>query len=54
MLTPGRYVGFADVDDEPFGEKMARLAGKLRVQFTKSSGLEREIEDNLQELGYGV
>lgn len=32
MLTPGRYVGAAEVedDDEPFEEKMKRLVAQLR------------------------
>jgi len=31
VLTPGRYVGFAEVDDdgEPFEEKMKRLMTAL-------------------------
>src|SRR5215213_6132181 len=37
VLTPGRYVGAADVDDdgEPFAEKMERLTGTLREQFAE-------------------
>jgi type I restriction enzyme M protein len=42
VLTPGRYVGAADVEDdgEPFEEKMARLVGELEGQFRESARLE--------------
>jgi len=54
VLTPGRYVGAADVDDdgEPFAEKMARLTATLREQFAESERLQRIIEENLRRLGY--
>ena len=55
VLTPGRYVGTPDVEDdgEPFEEKMARLTAELQEQFAESARLEAEIRKNLQELGYG-
>lgn len=45
VLTPGRYVGAEDVEDdgEPFEEKMARLTGVLRAQFLESSQLQDQI-----------
>jgi type I restriction enzyme M protein len=54
VLTPGRYVGAADVEDdgEPFVEKMERLTGELFAQFTEARGLENRIRDNLRGLGY--
>ncbi|AEH61276.1 Site-specific DNA-methyltransferase (adenine-specific) [Methanosalsum zhilinae DSM 4017] len=54
VLTPGRYVGFADEeeDDEPFEEKMERLTSQLSEQFKKSNELEDKIRDNLREIGY--
>lgn len=54
VLTPGRYVGAADVeeDNEPFSEKMARLTTLLQVQFRESGRLEVEIKKNLAGLGY--
>lgn len=54
VLTPGRYVGAADVDDdgEPFAEKMARLTATLRAQFAEGERLQRIIEENLRRLGY--
>ena len=54
VLTPGRYVGAADAEDdgEPFAEKMARLVGDLRNQFAESARLEAAISENLAGLGY--
>ena len=49
MLTPGRYVGAAEAEDdgEPFDEKMKRLTTELREQFAESVRLEEEIRANL-------
>lgn len=54
VLTPGRYVGAADVEDDgvPFAEKMATLTEKLSEQFAESAKLEAEIKKNLAGLGY--
>ncbi|EJS2611805.1 type I restriction-modification system subunit M [Vibrio alginolyticus] len=54
VLTPGRYVGAADEEDDgiPFGEKMATLTEKLSEQFAESAKLEKEIKKNLAGLGY--
>jgi type I restriction enzyme M protein len=54
VLTPGRYVGAADVeeDPEPFEEKMKRLTSTLFAQFEEGKKLEREIRKNLTGLGY--
>lgn len=54
ILTPGRYVGIADAeeDDEPFEEKMTRLTAELSRMFTKSHELEKQIKKNLEGLGY--
>ena len=54
VLTPGRYVGAADEEDDgiPFAEKMATLTEKLSGQFAESSKLEAEIKKNLAGLGY--
>lgn len=56
ILTPGRYVGIEDVEDdgEPFEEKMTRLTGELAEQFSKSRDLEDEIRKNLRGIGYGI
>jgi type I restriction enzyme M protein len=55
VLTPGRYVGAADTedDDEPFEEKMHRLTKQLDGQFRESATLETEIRKTLEVLGYG-
>jgi type I restriction enzyme M protein len=54
VLTPGRYVGAADVEDdgEPFDEKMARLAKTLGEQFAESARLEKKIRGNLGKVGF--
>lgn len=55
VLTPGRYVGAAEVEDdgEPFEEKMPRLVKELTEQFAESARLEAAIRSNLEGLGYG-
>jgi type I restriction enzyme M protein len=55
VLTPGRYVGAEDVEDdgEVFEEKMQRLTATLSEQFAESARLESTIRANLQELGIG-
>ncbi|MGP9810991.1 class I SAM-dependent DNA methyltransferase [Rhodopseudomonas sp. NSM] len=55
VLTPGRYVGAAaaEEDDEPFADKMARLAKTLREQQKEGAKLDAAISANLRELGYG-
>ncbi len=54
VLTPGRYVGAADVEDdgEPFEVKMPKLVAKLEEQFKESSRLEKAIRHNLKGLGF--
>ncbi|EPV8286344.1 type I restriction-modification system subunit M [Vibrio sp. SCSIO 43086] len=56
VLTPGRYVGAADEEDDgvPFAEKMATLTSKLSQQFAESTTLEAEIKKNLAGLGYDL
>ena len=56
ILTPGRYVGIADQEDdgEPFEEKMARLTSELSDMFTKSHELEDEIRRKLGAIGYEI
>ena len=56
VLTPGRYVGAAEEEDdgEPFADKMARLTAQLQEQFAESERLEEEIKKNLGGLGFDV
>jgi type I restriction enzyme M protein len=55
VLTPGRYVGAAAAveEDEPFEDKMVRLAATLREQQRDAVRLDAVILANLGELGYG-
>lgn len=55
VLTPGRYVGAEEVEDdgEAFEEKMLHLTKKLEQQFAESAKLEAIIKENLRGLGYG-
>jgi type I restriction enzyme M protein len=52
ILTPGRYVGAAEVEDdgEPFEAKMERLMAQLEEQFAESARLEAAIRQNLELL----
>jgi type I restriction enzyme M protein len=45
VLTPGRYVGAADVEDNdvPFAERFAALRSKLEEQFTEADRLTATI-----------
>jgi len=54
ILTPGRYVGAAEVEDdgEPFEDKMKHLTATLEGQFQQSATLEQAIRRNLKELGF--
>lgn len=54
VLTPGRYVGAADVEDEgePFDEKLARLTTQLAGQQKESAVLDAAIARNLAHIGY--
>jgi type I restriction enzyme M protein len=52
VLTPGRYVGAADLqeDDEPFEDKMVHLIKELETNFEESSRLENIIRQNLKKI----
>ena len=54
VLTPGRYVGIEDVEDDgiPFDEKMENMTAELAELFAKSRHLEVEIRKNLGGIGY--
>ncbi len=55
VLTPGRYVGAAEIEDDgiPFEEKMSELSATLYEQFEESDRLKAVIKRNLEVLGYG-
>jgi type I restriction enzyme M protein len=55
VLTPGRYVGAEDPEDEgePFEEKMQRLATRLQEHQVEATRLDTVIRAELQRLGYG-
>ncbi len=54
VLTPGRYVGAAEIEDDgiAFEEKMAELSRTLFKQMVESERLDAEIRKNLEALGY--
>lgn len=56
ILTPGRYVGTAEEEDDgiPFKEKMDELTVTLSEQFKESARLEEMIKKNLAGLGYDL
>ena len=56
VLTPGRYVGAEDVEEdaEGFAEKMERLTAELSAQMATGATLDAQIRESLGGLGYGV
>ena len=54
VLTPGRYVGAEEVedDDEAFADKMQKLTEKLGEQMAKGAELDAAIRQKLGGLGY--
>lgn len=54
VLTPGRYVGAEEVedDDEAFAEKMQKLTEKLGEQLAKGAELDQLIRQKLGGMGY--
>ncbi|MEV4382732.1 class I SAM-dependent DNA methyltransferase [Streptosporangium sp. NPDC049644] len=53
VLTPGRYVGAAEVDnsdDEPIAEKIERLTKELFAHFDESARLEKVVREQLEGL----
>ncbi|MCJ8268596.1 MAG: SAM-dependent methyltransferase, partial [Psychrosphaera sp.] len=55
VLTPGRYVGAAEVEDDgiPFETKMSELSQTLYNQMEQATELDKVIRKNLEVLGYG-
>ena len=56
VLTPGRYVGAeeAEDDDEAFNDKMERLTAQLAEQMAKGADLDGVIRERLGGMGYVV
>ncbi len=56
ILTPGRYVGIAEQEDdgEPFEDKMNRLTAELSELFAKGHELEAEIKKQLGSIGFNL
>jgi len=55
VLTPGRYVGSEEVeeDGEPLDEKIARLSAEVRDGFAKRSQLQKQVLAALDSLVVG-
>lgn len=55
VLTPGRYVGAADAEDEdvPFPDAFASLRAKLEEQFSEAAQLTESIRGSLTRLADG-
>jgi type I restriction enzyme M protein len=56
ILTPGRYVGIEEQEDdgEPFNEKMARLTGEISELWKEQHRLEEEIRQRLGAIGFEI
>ena len=56
VLTPGRYVGAENIEDdgEPFDEKIKKLTRALKDQSGEAAKLDAAIAANLKELGYDL
>ncbi|WP_338225595.1 N-6 DNA methylase [Algoriphagus confluentis] len=56
VLTPGRYVGAEDIEDDGifFEEKVATITSSLSEQFAKSNELQERIKVNLAKIGVDI
>ena len=54
ILTPGRYVGIKDEEDDgiPFKVKMKKLIKKLSEQMKEEKILDKEIKKQLKNIGF--
>jgi type I restriction enzyme M protein len=52
VLTPGRYVGAADIEDDEvsFEDRFAALSAKLEAQFDQAQNLSNSIKKRLRDL----
>jgi type I restriction enzyme M protein len=56
VLTPGRYVGMADEEDDgiPFEDKMNNLTSLLSQQITQEKILDDDIKVQLAKIGFQI
>jgi type I restriction enzyme M protein len=56
VLTPGRYVGIPDEEDDgiPFEDKMADLKATLKEQMDREEALNEEIKEQLSKIGLSL
>jgi type I restriction enzyme M protein len=56
VLTPGRYVGTEDVEDDgvSFEDKIAEISQNLSEHFKESIELQNHIKDNLKKVGIEI
>ncbi|TYC14775.1 SAM-dependent DNA methyltransferase [Bizionia gelidisalsuginis] len=56
VLTPGRYVGIPDEDDDgiPFEDKMVDLTTTLKQQMQEEDALNQEIKTQLAKIGFAL
>jgi type I restriction enzyme M protein len=56
VLTPGRYVGIADEEDDgiPFEDKITELTEKLKMQITEEKRLNEKIKESLESIGFEI
>jgi type I restriction enzyme M protein len=54
VLTPGRYVGIPDEEDDgiPFEDKMKDLTTTLAQQIEKEKVLDVQLKEQLAKIGY--
>lgn len=56
VLTPGRYVGIPDEEDDgiPFEDKMKALTQELKGQMAEAQQLDMEIKEQLAKVGFEI
>ncbi len=56
VLTPGRYVGTEEVEDDgiPYEEKVATISENLKGYFEQSIALQERIKTNLVKVGIEI